>query len=208
MTVGTQPLFTAPTPFSLPDTSKIVLQQTADSITTVIPYSFERDSTNSRRLMMKATLEPGGSYTLICRAAAFSDIYGTVTDSVGYKFSVATEEDYGSVKVLLSGYEGDVIIQLLDSQEKVVREIAATSPGEVPFNLLDKGRYRLRAIYDLDSSRVWTPGNFDLGKSPEPVTYYPSELEVKINWGLEQDWNLGEMYQKDVSLRKKPTAKR
>ncbi len=205
---GTQPLFVAPTPLGAPDTSRIVLQQTADSITTVIPCSFERDSTNSRRLLMKAPLEPGSTYTLICRAEAFRDIYGRVTDSVGYKFSVLTEEDYGSVRVLLSGYEGDVIIQLLDSQEKVIREIATTSPEEVPFNLLDKGRYRLRAVYDLDSNRVWTPGNFDLGISPEPVTYYPAELEVKINWGLEQDWDLGKMYQKDVSLRKKPSAKR
>jgi hypothetical protein len=205
---GTQPLFVAPTPLSEPDTSLIVLQHTADSITTVIPYSIARDSTNSRRLLMKAPLEPGGTYTLISRAEAFKDIYGAATDSAGYRFSVATEEDYGSVKVLLSGYEGDVIIQLLDSQEKVVRKSSALSPGEVTFGLLDKGRYRLRAIYDLDSNSVWTPGNFDLGIDPEPVTYYPGELDVKINWGLEQDWNLGEMYQKDVSLRKKPSAKR
>lgn len=205
---GTLPLFISPTPLSEADTSRIVLQQTVDTITTVVPYSIERDSANSRRLIIKAPLNPGSACTLICRPEAFRDIYGMVTDSMGYRFSVATEEDYGSVKVLLTGYEGDVIIQLLDSQEKVVRETAATSPQEVLFNLLDKGRYRLRAIYDLDSSSVWTPGNFDLGISPEPVTYYPGELDVKINWGLEQDWNLGEMYQKDVSLRKKPSVKR
>lgn len=205
---GTQPLFVSPTPLSEPDTSKIVLQQTADSVTTVIPYRFQPDSTNSRRLLMKAPLESGGSYTLICRAGAFKDIYGTTTDSIGYRFSVATEEDYGSVKVVLTGYEGKVIIQLLDIQEKVVRETRATSPGEVPFSLLDKGRYRIKAIYDLDSNRVWSPGNFDLGISPEPVTYYPAELDVKINWALEQDWDLGKVYQKDVSLRKKPAAKR
>ena len=205
---GTQPFFVSPTPLSEPDTSKIRLQQMADSITTVIPYSFEHDSSNSRRLLMKAPLESAGSYTLICRAGAFKDIYGTVTDSTGYRFTVATEEDYGSVKVVLTGYEGDVIIQLLDTQEKVARESRSLSPGEVTFGLLDKGRYRLKAIYDLDSNMVWSSGNFDLGINPEPVTYYPGELEVKINWALEQDWDLGEMYMKDVSLRKKPAAKR
>jgi len=205
---GTQPFFISPTPLSEPDTSRIRLQQTADSVTTLIPYGFESDSTNSRRLLMKTPLESGGAYTLICRAGAFRDRYGRVTDSVGYKFSVLTQEDYGSVKVILSGYDGNVIIQLLNNQEKVARETRSVSPGEVTFGLLDKGNYRLRAIYDLDSNGVWSPGNFDLGINPEPVTYYPSALDVKINWALEQDWDLGEMYLKDVSLRKKPAAKR
>ena len=42
---------------------------------------------------------------------------------------------------------------------------------------------------------------------PEPVTYYSGELEVKINWALEQDWDIAEMYVKDVSLRTKPVTK-
>lgn len=157
---------------------------------------------------MRTTLIPGGAYSLICLQGAFKDIYGNATDSVNYRFSVATEDDYGSIKVSLSGYEGDVIVQLVQDKDKVVRESFVKSPGDVNFPLLDKGRYRLKVVYDLDSNRVWTTGDFNLLRNPEPVTYYPGELEVKINWALEQDWDLGTMYSKDVSIRNKPVTKR
>jgi hypothetical protein len=102
----------------------------------------------------------------------------------------------------------DMIIQLLGDKEKVLQEKILESPGKVKFELIDKGRYRMRAIYDIDSSRTWTTGDFGLMRNPEPVTYYTGELDVKINWELEQDWDLGVMYKKDVSLRAKPVTKR
>jgi hypothetical protein len=40
------------------------------------------------------------------------------------------------------------------------------------------------------------------------VTYYNGEMDVKINWELEQDWDLGKMFVKDVSLRNKPGVKK
>jgi hypothetical protein len=121
---------------------------------------------------------------------------------------VATAEDYGSVTANLTGYEGAVIIQLVAEKDKIVSERAVTSPGTVKFGLLDKGSYRLKAIYDLDGHGAWTTGDYDLRRSPEPVTYYGGELEVKINWELEQDWDLGKMFVKDVSLRNKPDLKK
>ena len=205
---GTEPLFTAAVPLMDPDTSLITLIQTIDSIKTEVAYDFVRDSTTARRIMMKTVLTTGGNYSLVCLQGAFKDIYGNATDSVNYRFSVATEEDYGSIKVSLTGYEGDVIVQLMADKDRVVRESYVKSPGVVRFPLLDKGRYRLKAVYDLDSNRVWTTGDFNLLRNPEPVSYYPGELEVKINWALEQDWDLGAMYSKDVSIRNKPVTMR
>ncbi|MFN2336441.1 MAG: hypothetical protein ABR560_05675, partial [Bacteroidales bacterium] len=205
---GTDPYFTAATPLNAPDTSLITLTQTIDSVMTELTYDFVRDSTTGRRIMMKTTLTPGGSYSLVSLQGAFKDIYGNATDSVNYRFSVLKEEDYGSLKVSLSGYEGDIIVQLVQDKDKVVRESHVKSPGDVNFPLLEKGRYRLKAVYDLDSNRVWTTGDFNLLRNPEPVSYYPAELEVKINWALEQDWDLGTMYSKDVSIRSKPVTKR
>lgn len=204
---GAEPYFRSAVPLADPDTSLITLIQIVDSVRKELKYEFIRDSTTKRFLMMRAPLNPGGIYSLVCRAGSFKDIYGNASDSVNYKFGVATVEDYGSLKVTMSGYEGDVIVQLLD-KEKVIREAHVRSPGDVSFPLIDKGRYRLMAIYDLDSNKVWTTGDFNLLRNPEPVTYYPAEMEVKINWSLEQDWDLGVMYIKDVSIRSKPASKR
>jgi uncharacterized protein (DUF2141 family) len=205
---GTTLHFVSATPLADPDTSLITLIQTVDTVKTKLEYGFIRDTTTERRLFMKAAVAPGGSYSLTCRAGAFKDIFGNATDSTLYRFSVATEEDYGSIKAKLTGYEGNVIIQLMADKEKIVAEEYVSCPGEVTFPLLDKGRYRLKAVYDLDSNRVWTTGDYDTGRNPEPVSYYPAELEVKINWALEQDWDLGVKYMKDVSIRNKPVTKR
>jgi uncharacterized protein (DUF2141 family) len=205
---GAIPAFTGPAPLKEPDTSKITLMQIVDTIRTELPVVLVRDSTNSRRVLMKTPLKAGGSYTLECRGGAFTDIFGNTTDSTVYRIAVGVPEDYGTIKAKLTGYEGDVIIQLLGDREKVLQEKNLKSPGEVKFELIDKGRYRMRAVYDIDSSRTWTTGDFALMRNPEPVSYYPGELDVKINWDLEQDWDLGVMYSKDVSLRTKPAAKR
>ena len=205
---GTMPSFKSATPLTEPDTSRIRLTQMVDSVQKSLPFEITRDSVSSRLLLLKASLEPGSTYSLICRKGAFRDIFGMESDSVAYRITVATAEDYGSIKVMIAGYEGRAIIQLTADKDKVIREASLISPGEVSFPLLDKGRYRLKAIYDLDSDGKWTTGDFNFGRMPEPVTYYPAELEVKVNWALEQDWDLGEMYVKDVSLRNKPVTKR
>lgn len=205
---GAVPSFRTVTPLAEPDTSLIRLTQTVDSVVKVLPYQFVRDTASSRQFFMKATLEPGMTYSLLCRQGAFRDIFGVASDSAMYRILVATGEDFGSIKIKLAGYEGRVIVQLINSTEKLVSQIALDSPGEVSFPLLDKGKYRLKAVYDLNSDGNWTTGDFSLARMPEPVAYYPAELDVKINWALEQDWDIGEMYVKDVSLRNKPASKR
>jgi uncharacterized protein (DUF2141 family) len=205
---GAIPAFTAGTPLNMPDTSKIILRQIIDTIRTRLVPVFTKDSLNSRRIFLLTPLKPGTTCSLICRAGAFTDIFGNKNDSTAYRLDIATEEDYGSIAVSVTGYEGRVIVQLLGDKENIMKETFITTPGKADFRLLDKGRYRLKAIYDLDSNRVWTTGDFRLKREPEPVTYYPAEIEVKINWALEQEWDLGSEYHKDVSLRTKPVVKK
>lgn len=205
---GTIPWFEGQAPMNPPDTSKITLNRLIDSVAVNVPCTFKRDSLDLRRYFMNVSLLPGVSYTLSCSDSSFSDIYGSFSDSTAYKFSVATREDYGNVTASLTGYEGDVIVQLLGDREKVVKEAFIKSPGKAVFDLLDKGKYRLKVIYDTDGNRVWTTGSYIPLTGPEAVTYYSGELDVKINWELEQDWDISLKNKKDVSLRSKPEPKR
>lgn len=205
---GDIPLFTATTPLLPPDTSLVSLYRRVDTVMVRMPLTFRNDSADSRKLSLKADLQPGNSYQLVCKAGTFRDIYGTMSDSTAYRIVVTTVEDYGSVNVNISGYSGDVIVQLLGDKEKIIRQQVIRAPGKASFGLLDKGKYRIRAVIDVDSSGTWTTGDFKSLRMPEPVTYYPAELDVKINWELEQDWDIGELYKKDVSLRNKPATKK
>ncbi len=62
--------------------------------------------------------------------------------------------------------------------------------GKVEFPLLEKGTYRLRVIFDLNNDGKWTTGDFDTHRQPEPVSYYPEELEIKENWVITLQWEL------------------
>jgi hypothetical protein len=183
-------VITAPTPFSPPDTSKILFYELIKDKKTRHPFKLLRDTANSCRYLVETELNPGKSYLFINDSAAFSSIYGDISDSTGSRFSVLTPESYGKLVVDISGYDGDRIIQLLSNNEKLVREVYNKGNGKVEFPLLEKGTYRLRVIFDLNNDGKWTTGNFDTHRQPEQVSYYPEELEIKENWVVTQPWPL------------------
>ena len=72
--------------------------------------------------------------------------------------------------------------------------------GITEFLYLDKGTYRLRVIYDLNGDGKWTTGDFKKKRQPEPVSYYPQELELTGGRELEQTWDISVKHIKDPKL--------
>jgi uncharacterized protein (DUF2141 family) len=188
---GQQIIFSSQTPFRQPDTSRIKLFEKAANSNERIPYTLIKDSLNSRRYFMNAKLKEGGKYTLITDLSAFGNIFGERSDSSGINFSVRTADSYGLLTLNILKGEGDNIIQLLDVKENVIEEKYLRNEKSVVFPLLEKGKYRFRAIYDLNNDGKWTTGDFDKKRQPEPVSFYHDEIEVKINWVIEEDWDVG-----------------
>jgi hypothetical protein len=149
----------------------------------------------------------GKKYLFIAESAAFGNIYREYSDSIGIKFAEKDPESYSKLKLNIKNYKGNRIIQLLDNNEKLVREEYMKEDGVLLFPLLESGLYRLRVIYDLNGDGKWTTGDFDLKRQPEPVSYYPAEIEIKPGWDIDQDWDIGEKYFKDKKLRTKGKEK-
>jgi hypothetical protein len=42
---------------------------------------------------------------------------------------------------------------------------------------------------DLNGNGIWDTGDYDQHLQPEPLYYYPSELALKAQWEITQDWN-------------------
>jgi len=183
--------FTSPTPLAVTDTSKLTIFEIVDDRKIRIPYSLIPDSLNSCITYMDIALRQGGNYIFSSDSAAFRSIYGEASDSTGGRFSVRTPEAYGQLAMNITNHTGQRIIQLLDRQEKIVKEVIMKEDGLIEFPLLEKGFYRLRTIYDLNGDGKWTTGDFKTGRQPEPVSYYGSEIEIKTNWQITQDWDLG-----------------
>ena len=187
---GEKIVFNSPTPLKPPDTSKIRIYELKGTEKITVPYSFVRDTANSCRIIMNVDLAQGKQYLYIADSAAFGNIYGEYSDSTGNKISLREEKSFGKLILNIKGYEGSRIIQLLDKNEKMVRETIMSSDGKTEFPLLDKGLYRVRVIYDFNNDGKWTTGNFNFGLQPEPVSFYPREIEIKEDWVVDQDWDI------------------
>ena len=139
----------------------------------------------------------------IADSASFGNIYQETSDSVGIKFSIKDPDTYSKLTLDVKNYAGDRIIQLLDKSEKLIAENYMSKDGKTVFPLLDAGFYRVRVIYDLNGDRKWTTGDFTKGRQPEPVSYYPTEIELKTGWELDQVWDISIKNFKDPKLREK-----
>ena len=200
---GQQIVFSSQTPFRSPDTTKIRLYESRKTGRMKVPYILIKDTLISKRYYLRSKFIEGSSYLLIADSASFSNIYGHVADSVGIKFSVGTADSYGQLTINIDSIPGAVIVQLLDSKEKLISEKHIKRNGKIEFPLLEKGNYRLKAIYDLNGDGKWTTGDFKIKRQPEPVSYYPSEIEIKVNWENVLNWDLSKKNQKDQKMRTK-----
>ena len=200
---GQQVVFSSQTPFRAPDTTKIHLYELKKTARTIIPYVLFKDSLNSKRYYLNSKFKEESIYLLIADSASFGNIYGRVADSTGIKFSVRTTDSYGGLTLNTTNVHEAVIIQLLDQREKTISEKRIKENSKIEFPLLEKGYYRLRAIYDLNGDGKWTTGDYKTKQQPEPVSYYESEIEIKIDWEvvLPQPWDLSKKNQKEQKLR-------
>jgi hypothetical protein len=101
-------------------------------------------------------------------------------------------EDYGNIFLdILGGNSSKYILQLLNANNEIIREYKnAYSNSSYTFNYVIPGKYTFRLIEDLNSNDVWDTGNYIKRKQPEPVYYFPSEIDVRANWDLNETFNL------------------
>lgn len=189
------------TPFNKPDTSHIRLYELKDSTKQKVNYQLIKDTSNVCKYYFTANFIKGKKYLFLADSGSISSIYNEYSDSIGIKFSLRDPESYNKLTLNIKNYEGDRIIQLLTSAEKIISEVYIKKDVKFVFPLLDAGTYRIRVIYDLNGNRKWDTGDFDSGQQPEPVSYYFQNLEIKSGWSPEQDWDIGIMNFKDPKLR-------
>lgn len=194
-------MFSSATPLQYPDTSGIKLSRAERDNQSNIPYTLYSDTATSLRYYLRAQLSEDMRYQLILPAGVFRNIYGEKSDSAGYTFTVRPVSSFGQLTMILKNGQGSMIVQLLDKSEKVVAESRVKDSGRAVFPYLEKGNYRVRVIYDLNGDGIWTTGDYDLKIQPEPVSYYPDEIEVKTDWIIEQEWDVGKMHEKSPRLR-------
>lgn len=201
-------IITPNAPIESADFSLFTIYPYNDSTGVLLPFTSDFDPLVPREITIKQDLDEGAEYVMQLLPGALISIYGETNDTTLIRFRVRSMDSYGTFTANLDGYEGSVVVQLLDNNEAIIMEKKAASPGSVVFRFVENGNYRLKVIYDTDENGIWSPGDFSKGLQPEKVSFYPEILDIKSNWDVSQDWDISVSNFKDEKLRAKPPQRR
>ena len=173
------------------DTAAIHLRQKVDTIWKDIPFEFEQDSLNLRRfnLYPENDWEPTMEYEFSVDSTAFHGIYGLFTDKIKQSFKVRSEDEYFTLHFIVTGADPQAFVELLDTQDKVVRR-RLVEDGRADFYYLNPGKYAARLINDRNGNGEWDTGDYAKGIQPEEVYYFPKVVEYKALWDVDQNWDI------------------
>lgn len=187
---ATQPFF-APLelnfnrPIDRIDKSKVQLISN-DSVS--VNFSINPHNNVGLNYSLKANLTQDSTYHLLISPGAFTDIYGLTTDTIQKTLVIDNEASYSFLKVNIeSNYKGAKILQLLDSQAKVLRQ-QKTNEGSVMFEHLKAGNYSLRLILDENNNGKWDTGEYLKKIQAESVWMYNEPIDLRANWDREIKW--------------------
>ena len=180
--------FTLPEPAKV-DTSGFHLFLLKDSTYHAAPFRLEQDSLNRLAYTLRAEWRPGQQYVLNVDSACMVGLSGKVNQQRDQKVQVATEEQFGSLFLMISGVEGPAFVQLLASNGTPLQQVEVKD-GRADFFYLQKGTYYVRLIADKNGNGKWDTGCYAEQKQAEEVYYYPQPFHIKVNWDIEQSWNV------------------
>lgn len=154
--------------FNLEDSSEITLLSTAIH-KNEIEINFDKTPLSNVRIRFEE-----GAVTTI---AGTSKAYET-----GVR--LGKEADFGSLVVDLSGYSGNLIVELI-GKEGVVASAQKNDASPLAFLNVLPGSYSFRVIRDANANGVWDEGNIDGFLQPEQVDVYSKSVKLRANWSVD-----------------------
>ena len=216
MSPDNNPSFTLPAPADRIDINKLHLYARQDTVWYKVPFEIspkylasEDSSHATLKYEMIAEWELGTEYSLEGDSAAFTDIYGNVSNKFKNGLKVNDANEYASLFVNVSGEDGDIIVQLINNSDVVQKE-ARVVDGTAELYYLKPGKYYLRAFRDENGNGKWDTGEFDKALQPEKMYYYHQVIECKAKWDLTESWNLTARdfaHQKPAEITKQKSKK-
>jgi len=173
--------------FTLPiksiDTSLVKLIR--DSLS--IPYSIDLSETPIMGVELEGDFK-NGRYILEILPGALVDIYGNQNDTLKMAVKCPSIESFGNLSLNLNFEDkGTYLIELLDKNRKVLRSTSTDSSLTWSNTFLNPGDYFLRVFSDLDGNSLWTTGDFQVKRQPEPVYMLLEPIVIRANWDVEQE---------------------
>lgn len=151
-------------------------------------FEIIHDNKSILNYSIKNKWEPGVKYEMIVDSAAIEDIYGLMNDSINSQFTVKPLDSYGKMFIQIKEPHESWLVQILNRKETVVQQTYITNKsGKIGFRYLNPGEYMLRIVVDENRNGKWDSGNYFERIQPEELIYYPSKINVRKNWEVDQE---------------------
>ena len=178
--------------------SNIPIKKIVDSLITVrdidsiiVPFVSSVND-NLDEIDIRFVVSPSDNYKIFILPDAIKDIKGVTNDTLQFNLISQSLEDYGNIFLdVIRNNQSKFILHLIDSNEEIIREYKNVDQNTAyNFEYIKPGKYTFRLIEDLNKNNIWDTGNYLKKIKPEPVYYFPSELEVRANWDLNETFDL------------------
>ncbi len=146
-----------------------------------------------RRLVIDHAWLEDSKYELYFPDSVLYDLIGSSQDTVQLSFKSKTLADYGiiSMNFTPSGFCERYILQLMNEDEsKIFDERIVTEAGQIQYDYLKPGKYKIKAICDSNHNGKWDTGDYMLKLQPESVYYFNKIIDLRANWEIEEAWDL------------------
>ena len=122
---------------------------------------------------------------------AIIDIFGLTNLDTIVGFINVREKDYYGTFILDFKPKNDsatYLVQLLSESGKTLREKVISRSQKISFTKLKPQKYSVRVILDKNKNGKWDTGDYYKNLQPEPIYYYQTQIEIRSNWEMEEEF--------------------
>lgn len=164
--------------------------QLLDKDSTAVPFKLDYIAAE-QELAVDFEKQPLQRYKLKLMPGALTDFMQHSNDTLVYKLETKNVSEYGNLRLGLDNVKRfPLIVELTNDKGDVQYEQYSDGPTSLEFNLIKPALYVLRVIYDDNKNKSWDPGNYLEKRQSEEVIYFPTPIDVRANWDVEQRFNL------------------
>ncbi len=157
---------------------------------TIVPYKIVEDQFN-KEVLFDFNEEEDTNYQIKLQKGAFEDIYGKKSDTLTYNFKKGKLEDFGNLRLTIKNTKRlPIVVELINSSNTVVQSMYGEKEGLFDFIGIQPSLYTIRLFYDDNKNKVWNSGNVLKKIQPEEMYYYPTKIDVRANWDVDQTIDL------------------
>ncbi|MCG8475299.1 MAG: Ig-like domain-containing protein [Cytophagales bacterium] len=122
------------------------------------------------------------NFSLKMNPGSFISVEKDSSTQISQNYHFATPEKIGSISGKINTRYKSYFVQLINSRYEIVDELE--SPKKYRFTDVDPTKYRIRVLVDANNNGLWDMGNINKRIAPEPVYFFPKEIELRANWEL------------------------